>query len=300
MTSFLDGFKIGHYTDEANRTGCTVVLPPAGNVASCDVRGSSPSSRELILLDTARRLTEVHAILLTGGSAFGLAAADGVMAWLAEREIGYDTVVARVPIVPAAVIFDLGSGNPDERPGPLEGRAACVAATSSDIATGPVGAGTGATVGKWGDRENAVAGGLGIGHAEAEGLTVAALAVVNAVGDVLGADGRSIAGSSFDDGQVRAPRRPGTDDVAPGNTVLALVATQAHLDKREVNWLAGRGSDGVTTSIRPAHTRYDGDVCFAVAAPPPDRAAETNLDVLGVLATQAVANAVRDSVRTSG
>ena len=300
MTSFLDGFKIGHYTDEANRTGCTVVLPPAGNVASCDVRGSSPSSRELILLDTARRLTEVHAILLTGGSAFGLAAADGVVAWLAEHDIGYDTMVARVPIVPGAVIFDLGSGNPDARPGPQEGRAACEAATSSDIATGPVGAGTGATVGKWGDRENAVAGGLGIGHAEAEGITVAALAVVNAVGDVLGSDGRSIAGSSFEDGQVRAPRRPGTDDVAPANTVLALVATQARLEKREVHWLAGRGSDGVTTSIRPAHTRYDGDVCFAIAAPPPDGAPEADLDVLGVLATQAVAAAVRASVRASG
>jgi L-aminopeptidase/D-esterase-like protein len=300
MTSFLDGFKIGHYTDEVNRTGCTVILPPPGNVASCDVRGSSPSSRELILLDTARRLTEVHAILLTGGSAFGLAAADGVVAWLAEHDIGYVTMVARVPIVPAAVIFDLGSGNPDARPGPQEGRAACEAATSSDIATGPVGAGTGATVGKWGDRENAVAGGLGIGHAEAEGMKVAALAVVNAVGDVLGADGRSIAGSSFIDGKVQAPRRPGTDDVAPANTVLALVATQARLEKREVHWLAGRGSDGVTTSIRPAHTRYDGDVCFAIAAPPPDGAPEADLDVLGVLATQAVAAAVRDSVPTFG
>jgi L-aminopeptidase/D-esterase-like protein len=299
MTGFLEGFKIGHYTDEANRTGCTVVLPPEGNVASCDVRGSSPSSRELILLDSARRLTEVHAVLLTGGSAFGLAAADGVVAWLAERGIGYDTRVARVPIVPAAVIFDLGSGNPDARPGPPEGRAACEAATSSGIATGPVGAGTGATVGKWGALENAVAGGLGIGHAEAEGMTVAAVAVVNAVGDVIGADGRSIAGSSFEEGEVRAPRRPGTDDAAPTNTVLSLVATRARLDKREVNWLAGRGSDGVTTSVRPAHTRYDGDVCFAIAAPPRPGAAAANLDVLGVLATQAVATAVRDSVRAS-
>lgn len=296
MTDFLEGFKIGHYTDEANRTGCTVVLPPAGNVASCDVRGSSPSSRELILLDTARRLTEVHAVLLTGGSAFGLAAADGVVAWLAERGIGYDTMVARVPIVPAAVIFDLGSGNPDVRPGPREGRAACDAAASSGIPTGQVGAGTGATVGKWGDREKAVAGGLGIGRAEAEGMTVAAVAVVNAVGDVIGAEGSSIAGSSFEGG-VRAPRPPGIDDVPPVNTVLALVATHAHLDKREVNWLAGRGSDGVTNSVRPAHTRYDGDVCFAIASPPPAGAAEANLDVLGVLATQAVANAVRDSVR---
>jgi L-aminopeptidase/D-esterase-like protein len=297
MTDFLEGFKIGHYTDEANRTGCTVVLPPAGNVASCDVRGSSPSSRELVLLDPERRLTEVHAVLLTGGSAFGLAAADGVVAWLAEHDVGYDTPVARVPIVPAAVIFDLGSGNPDTRPGPQEGRAACEAAVSSGVATGPVGAGTGATVGKWGGFESAVRGGLGIGRAEAEGMTVAAVVVVNAVGDVVGSDGRSIAGSSLEDGRVRAPRRPDSEDAAPGNTVLALVATHAQLDKPEVKWLAGRGSDGVTASVRPAHTRYDGDVCFAIAAPRPAGAAETNLDVLGVLATQAVAGAVRNAVQ---
>lgn len=297
MTDFLQGFKIGHYTDEANLTGCTVVLPPAGNVTSCDIRGSSPASRELALLDLERRLTEVHAVLLTGGSAFGLAAADGVVAWLAEHDVGYDTTVARVPIVPAAVIFDLGSGNAEVRPGPQEGRAACEAATSSGIATGAVGAGTGATVGNWGGPESGVRGGLGIARAEAEGMTIAAIAVVNAVGDVLGPDGRSIAGSSLVDGQIRAPRPPGTDDAAPVNTVLALVATHAQLDKREVKWLAARGSDGVTISVRPAHTRYDGDVCFAIAAPPLDDAAETNLDVLGVLATQAVANAVRNAVQ---
>jgi len=297
MTDFLQGFKIGHHTDEANLTGCTVVLPPEGNVTSCDIRGSSPASRELALLDLERRLTEVHAVLLTGGSAFGLAAADGVVAWLAEHDVGYDTTVARVPIVPAAVIFDLGSGHAEVRPGPEQGRAACEAAVASGIATGPVGAGTGATVGNWGGPESGVRGGLGIARAEAEGMTVAAIAVVNAVGDVVGPDGHSIAGSSLVDGRVRAPRPPGTDDAAPVNTVLALVATHAQLDKREVKWLAARGSDGVTTSVRPAHTRYDGDVCFAIAAPPLDGAAETDLDVLGVLATQAVANAVRNAVR---
>ena len=293
MISFLEGFKVGHYTDAGNRTGCTVVLPPAGNVTSCDVRGSSPASRELVLLDLDRRLTEVHAVLLTGGSAFGLAAADGVMSWLAEHDIGYDTTVARVPIVPAAVIFDLGSGNPEARPGPDEGRAACEAA-ADDAATGPVGAGTGATVGKWGGLDNAVRGGLGMGHAEAEGMRVAAIAVVNAVGDVVGPDGSSVAGSSVTAGRVHAPR-PERSEVAPVNTVLALVATHARLDKREVKWLAGRGSDGITISVRPAHTRYDGDVCFAIAAPPKE-GPEANLDVLGVLATEAVAAAVRNAV----
>ncbi|MGH2752493.1 MAG: P1 family peptidase [Actinomycetota bacterium] len=295
MTVFLDGFKVGHYTDERNRTGCTVVLPPPGNVASCDVRGSSPGSRELASLDLERRLTEVHAVLLTGGSAFGLAAADGVMSWLAERNIGYETRVARVPIVPAAVIFDLAAGNAATRPGPEEGRAACDAATSKDIATGRVGAGTGATVGKWGGLEESVRGGLGIGRASSDDAVVGALAVVNAVGDVVDADGRSIAGSSAESGRVLAPRPPGTE-VAPVNTVLAVVATHATVDKRAVKWLAGRGSDGVTTSVRPAHTRYDGDVCFAVVAPLEAGAPEPDLDVLGVLATQAVARAVRNAV----
>ncbi|MGH2698112.1 MAG: P1 family peptidase [Actinomycetota bacterium] len=295
MTEFLEGFRVGHYTDEANRTGCTVVLPPAGNVTSCDVRGSSPASRELVLLDLDRRLTEVHAVLLTGGSAFGLAAADGVMTWLAEHDVGYHTLVARVPIVPAAVIFDLGAGNANARPGPSEGRAACEAASSSGIATGPVGAGTGATVGKWSGLEKAARGGFGIAHATAEGNRVAALAVVNAVGDVVSSDGSSLAGSSVEEGRLHGPRPPATE-VAPINTVLALVATRAALDKREVKWLAGRGSDGITTSVRPAHTRYDGDVCFAIAGPPAEGAAETNLDVLGVLATEAVASAVRNAV----
>lgn len=294
MTAWLDGFKIGHFTDEDNRTGCTVVLPPPGNVTSCDVRGSSPGSRELTLLDLDRRLTEVHALLLTGGSAFGLAAADGVVAWLAERDIGYDTRVARVPIVPAAVIFDLGAGNAAVRPGPDQGRAACVDARTTGIATGPVGAGTGATVGKWAGFDGAARGGLGLGHASSDGMRVAALAVVNSVGDVVGPDGNSIAGSSIASGEVRAPRTL-QSETAPTNTVLAVVATRAALDKREVKWLAGRGSDGITTSVRPAHTRYDGDVCFAVAAPSRDEPA-TNLDVLGVLATEAVAAAVRNAV----
>src|SRR5688572_7355940 len=147
------GWKVGHWTDAEARTGCTVLLPPPGNVCSCDIRGSSPSSRELTLLDLDRRLTEVHGVLLTGGSAFGLAAAEGVVSWLEEQGVGYETPVARVPIVPAAVIFDLGTGRPDVRPGPDEGRSACRAATGGTPARGPVGVGAGATAGKWAGRE---------------------------------------------------------------------------------------------------------------------------------------------------
>lgn len=294
VTSLHPGFKVGHWTDEVARTGCTVILPPPSNVTSCDIRGSSPGSRELELLHPDRKLSEIHALLLTGGSAFGLAAADGVVRWLSEAGLGYPTPVANVPIVPAAVVFDLGSGSPDVRPGPDAGYAACVAASEDDIATGTVGAGTGCTVGKWSGFEHRVTGGLGIATAEEAGAAVAALAVVNAVGDILDEHGEVIAGTS-------APRPayspPGPPEL-PANTVLAAVVTTARLDKRDVRFLATRGSDGITIAVRPAHTRYDGDVVFAIAAPDEEEpAAPASIDTLGFLATKAVAEAVRAAVR---
>jgi len=291
MSGLLAGFRVGHFTDENAATGCTVVLPPPGNVTSCDVRGSSPSSRELELLHLDRRLEEVHAVLLTGGSAFGLAAADGVMNWLAERGVGYRTAAAVVPIVPAAVIFDLLPGKASP-PRAAAGRAACEAATEEDVATGLVGAGRGATVGKWAGRQHASEGGLGLGHAASGGYQVGAVAVVNPVGDVISSQGAVIAGTTAARPRVTGP---GADEELPANTVLAMLATTASLDKRAVRWLAARGSDGVTVSVRPAHTRYDGDVTFACAAP--SRAdSPADLDVLGRLATEAVANAIRQAV----
>jgi len=246
-------------------------------------------------LDLHRRLTEVHAVLLTGGSAFGLAAADGVVTWLEERNIGYQTRIARIPIVPAAVIFDAAAGAPDLRPGAGAGRAACEVATDGPVELGRVGAGAGATVGKWAGFAHSRPGGLGIASAEAEGQRVSALVVVNSVGDVVAADGSILAGTSAPQtgGPIGAPPPPEND--APTNTVIGLVATQANLDKREVRWLAARGSDGVTVSVRPAHTRYDGDVMFAVAGPAPDEPGH-DLDLLGRLATEAVAAAVRAGV----
>jgi L-aminopeptidase/D-esterase-like protein len=291
--TFGAGWRVGHHTDPEGPTGCTVVIPPRGNVASCDIRGSSPGSRELASLDVQRKLTEVHAVLLTGGSAFGLAAADGVMSWLEAEGTGYQTPIGVIPIVPAAVVFDLGSANRAARPGPAAGRAACDAASEGTVATGRVGAGTGCTVGKWAGREFAAPGGLGFAR-ETEGpWSASALAVVNSVGDVLAADGTVLAGTTAENPTYRPP--PATD-VGPSNTVLAVVGFEATLDKRAVHWLSTRGSDGITTSVRPAHTRYDGDVVFAVAAPgPPGEPAD--LDVLGHLATRAVAAAVRDAVR---
>lgn len=295
MSSLGWGFKVGHCTNAEASTGCTVILPPAGNVTSCDIPGSSPGSREIESLHPDKRLTEIHGLLLTGGSAFGLAAADGVMDFLAERGIGYRTRVATIPIVPAAVVFDLGAGRADVRPGREHGYAACVDATEDDVATGRVGAGTGCTVGKWAGFEHLAPGGLGIATVEESGVVVSALAVVNAVGDVHDRDGSVIAGTSNPDPRYLPPSY--TDEDFSGNTVLAAVVTQARLDKRDVRFLASRGSDGITTSIRPAHTRYDGDAVFAIAAPPPKDAPPANLDILGFLATQAVAEAVRNAVR---
>ncbi len=288
------GFKVGHWTEPEVRTGCTVIIPPRGNVSSCDIRGSSPSSREIEHLNPDRRLTETHAILLTGSSAFGLAAADGVVEWLAEKGIGYDTRAAVVPIVPAAVILDLGVTLPDSRPGPPEGRAACEDATEDERPGGRVGAGAGATVGKWAGFEHRSPGGIGFGHASEGDLEVSALSVVNAVGDVLDEDGTVIAGTTSSEPRLFPPPQP-TQPV-PGNTVLTLVATRATLEKRDVRWIASRGSDGVTVSVRPAHTRYDGDVTFAVAAPGERPAEQVEIDILGALATTAVARAVRNAV----
>jgi L-aminopeptidase/D-esterase-like protein len=287
------GFRVGHWTDADARTGCTVILPPRGNVSSCDIRGSSLASRELISLAPQRPRTEIHGLVLTGGSAFGLATADGVMHWLESQGIGYETPVGLVPIVPAAGIFDLGAGRADVRPGPEQGRAACAAATDS-FETGRVGAGTGATAGKWGGPEFAVPGGLGAARIEEAGHTVHALAVVNPVGDVLAEDGRVLAGTTAPDPE-RAWREA-RDLRSPTNTVLAVVTIEGTLQKPEVAWLAGRASDGVTASVRPAHTRYDGDVSFAIAAPGPNPA---DVDVLGALVPRAVAAAIRAAVTDS-
>lgn len=295
MTTGLgSGFRVGHWTEPSGATGCTVVLPPAGNVTSCDIRGSSPSTREIEHLHPDRKLTEVHGLLLTGGSAFGLAAADGVVRWLAERDVGYKTAITKVPIVPAAVIFDAAAGDASLRPGPEAGWAACEAAQDGVVATGPVGAGAGATAGKWAGFEHRSRGGLGTATATSAELSVSALAVVNAVGDVIAADGSVLAGTRSAEPRYQPPGRG--SDGPPLSTVLAVLALEADLDKRDVRFLASRGSDGITVAVKPAHTRYDGDVVFAVAAPRGRLTAPEELDVLGHLATEAVAGAVRNAV----
>lgn len=289
-----DGVRVGHWTAPSGASGCTVVLPPPGNVSSYDLRGSSPGSREIATLDPDRQRTEIHGILLTGGSAFGLSAADGVMRWLEENEIGFKTPIATIPIVPAAVIFDAGAGDPDSRPGPEAGYAACAAAVDDVVATGRVGAGAGATAGKWAGREYFVPGGLGICVARQDELEVRALAVANPFGDIVNEDGSVLAGTSSPAPVMRPP--PAEPRVA-WNTVLVVVTTVATLGRGDVRFVAARASDGITQSIRPAHTRYDGDVAFAVAIPPQgDEPGVGDLDRLAVLASSATAAAIRAAV----
>ncbi len=256
MLTDVAGIEVGHWTDPVARTGCTVVLVPEGTVASGEVRGGAPASRELDLLAPERLVDRVDAVLLTGGSAFGLAAADGVMAWLEERGRGFATPAGPVPIVPTMGIFDLAVGAADVRPGPAEGRAACDAATAGPVEHGAVGAGTGATTGKWRGPDHVAPGGLGGATVRAGDLVVSALVVVNAYGSI-DRDGTGLAG--VEDVVAATPPAP------LGNTTIGVVATNARLDKVGCLVVAQGGHDGLARGIVPPHTRLDGDALVTVA-----------------------------------
>ncbi|HLA68802.1 MAG TPA: P1 family peptidase [Bacteroidota bacterium] len=296
----VPGFKVGHYTDSVNMTGCTVVLCLPKTCASCEVRGNSPGSRETALLAPEKSMQEVHAILLTGGSAFGLAAADGVMQWLSDHEIGYETPWVRVPIVPAAVVFDLNVGNSRVRPGPREGQKACEAAGDMPVQEGNVGAGTGATVGKWAGKDTWMKGGIGSAAQQVGSLIVGALVVVNAVGDILDEKGAILAGArnqakSFLAGAdpVRTFARGKVLDAS--NTTLAVVATNAGLTKLQLFRISQRMHDGFARAIAPVHTSYDGDVSFALS----HGTVKADPDVVAELAAELVSQSVRRAVRAA-
>jgi len=305
MITRVAGIRVGHATDLEGITGCTVVLPPPGTIASGSVRGGAPGTRETDLLRPGTLVEEVHAVLLSGGSAFGLAAADGVVRWLEERGIGFDAGVARVPIVPAAILFDLGVGDPARRPGPEEGYAACEAA-GEEVQEGSVGAGTGATVAKSAGPERGVKGGVGTASAEEDGVIVGALAVVNALGEIVEDDGTVIAGPREASAEVTGiqgslpmPITPPVDPPGgrppdPGmNTTLVVVATDARLNKERAHLLSLAGHEGLTRAIRPAHTLWDGDAVFTLAT----GTAEAAQPLVERLASDAVAEAIRRAVR---
>ena len=295
------GLTVGHWTDLEAATGCTVVLCDGdGAVAGVDVRGSAPGTRETDLLDPVNAVQRVHAVLIGGGSAFGLDAAGGVMHWLEEQGRGVEVGALRVPIVPAAVLFDLPVGRPDVRPDAAAGEAACEAAGRGPVPQGCVGAGTGATVGKVPGFEHATKSGLGSASVRlAGGVTVGALVAVNAAGDVVDpASGSVVAGPRREGGGfIRTTEwlREHPPEVGVGqSTTLAVVATDAELTKPEAAKVAQMAHDGLARTIDPVHTMLDGDTVFALAT----GAAGVRADVtaVGAAAAAALAEAVLAAV----
>jgi L-aminopeptidase/D-esterase-like protein len=297
------GLRVGHCTHARRPTGCTVVLTPEGAVGGVDVRGAAPGTRETELLSPLNAVEQVHAVLLAGGSAFGLDAAGGVMRWLDERGHGIAVGPARVPIVPAAILFDLWVGDPSIRPDAAAGYAACEAARAQPVAEGNVGAGAGASVGKLFGIARAMRGGIGSASITVDGITVGALVAVNAIGDVVDpsngrvvagartADGRTLLGTmaALRRGEVPAPLQVGSA------TTLGIVATDAVLTKAQANKLAQMAHDGLARTINPVHTMTDGDTIFALATGASGRGA--HLTLLGAFAAEATATAVLRAVR---
>lgn len=301
----VPGIKVGHFTDQDAITGCTVVRCPPGTVGAVDVRGGAPGTRETDLLQAHNLVEEVTAIALSGGSAFGLATADGVVRWHVERGLGYQSrsgVV--VPIVPAAILFDLTIGDPQVRPGADAGYNACGAATAEPVSMGSIGAGTGARVAAIRGNERASKGGLGSAAIVLpNGLIVAALMAVNAVGNVIDKAGRVIAGLRSADGSgfdsvletmvdlTHNARAVGANE----STVIGVVATNGALNKAKATKVAQMAHDGVARAVNPAHTMFDGDTIFALATG--EVAADPT--VVGAYAAEAVAEAIRRAVQSA-
>lgn len=294
----VPGIRVGHETNLEAATGCTVILCETPAVGGVDVRGGAPATRETDVLRPMHLVEEVHAVVLTGGSAFGLDVAGGVMRYLDEQGQGFDTGVARVPIVPAAAIFDLGLGSASVRPDAEAGYRACERATRAGTSQGNVGAGTGATVGKMAGPAFMMKGGLGSASARLNAETVVgALVVVNAAGDVIDPQTQSI---------IAGARNPpgGFLFAHPaGNTTLAVIATNAALSKEEINKVAQMAHNGLAQTLRPAHTMFDGDTVFALAlgeraerqSDPESAAIQTS--TIGAAAASVLARAIVKAVR---
>ncbi|MFN2271221.1 MAG: P1 family peptidase [Anaerolineae bacterium] len=302
----VPGIRVGHATDLEGLTGCTVVLCEKGAVGGVDQRGGAPGTRETDLLRPLHLVQDVHAVLLAGGSAYGLAAADGVMRYLEERGVGLNARVAKVPIVPAAILFDLDIGDPKARPDAGSGYAACQAATDTPVAEGNVGAGTGATAGKILGPGRAMKTGLGSTAVElGGGLVVGALVVANPLGDVVESrTGEILAGArsltSDEPADTLAVMRSlvgkASLKFASSNTVIGVVATNARLNKEQTNKVAQMAQDGVARAVRPAHTLFDGDTLFALSTG--NKRADVNL--IGAYAAEVVAEAIARGAQAAG
>ena len=294
LTAIAD-ITVGHATDSTARTGCTVVLCPAGATAGVDVRGAAPGTRETEALRPGRLVQKAHAVLLTGGSAFGLDAAGGVVQYLEEQNVGFPAGPVRVPIVPAAVIFDLGVGDAKVRPDKEMGYQACLNATDEPVVMGAIGAGTGATVGK-APGVTSSPGGLGSACMRLDsGLVVAAIVVVNALGNVVHPrTGEILAGGKENGDFVDITERLLNADLVQGtNTTIGVVATNATLSPAEVHRVAEMAHDGMARAIRPAHTMFDGDTLFALAT---GSHTGSSVNAVGILAAEVVAKAIVNAV----
>jgi L-aminopeptidase/D-esterase-like protein len=310
MSAITDvaGILVGHYTDPRRPTGCTAIVTPDGALAAVDVRGAAPGTRETDLLDPANLVDRVHAIMLSGGSAFGLAAAHGAMRWLEENGHGFPAAGLTVPIVPSAVLFDLQIGDPRIRPDDAAGHAACAAAPSAPPAEGSVGAG--ATVGKLFGIERAMKSGIGTASARIGAVTVGAIVAVNAVGDVLDETGDVLAGARDSAmGTTRIGTAPSLmrgvmppDLMAGMATTIGCVATDAVLTKAQAKRLAQVAHDGLARRLNPAHTMWDGDTVFALVTG--RSGLPGNMMLLAVMAAgvmaEAVLRAVRHATRVAG
>ncbi len=301
----VPGIKVGHFTLTERPTGCTVILTETGAVASVDVRGGAPGTRETDLLNPVNHVQKVNAIVLSGGSAFGLDAASGVVRYLDERDFGYDVRIAKVPIVPAAILFDLGvGGKPKVRPTAECGYAAALAATDGPVAEGSIGAGAGATVGKMAGPTRMTKSGIGTASITlADGLVVAALVAVNAAGDIIDpATGRVVAGVRTADGKGFADARVMLRSGAVGrplaarpveNTTIGVVATNAALTKVQALKVAQMAHDGYARAISPVHTPGDGDTIFAIATGTAAGEVEDGrMGIIGALAAEVMADAI--------
>ena len=297
----IPGIRVGHVTNLEAGTGCTVILCDTPAVGGVDVRGGAPATRETDLLRPMNLVDGINAVLLTGGSSFGLDAASGVMRYLEERGIGFDTGVTHVPLVPAAAIFDLSFGSASIRPDADAGYRACERASSDEVAQGTVGAGTGAAVGKMAGPASMMKGGLGSASMQLpDGSLVGAIVAVNALGDVIDPGTQHvIAGARNPDGNGFIAANPF------GNTTIAVVATSAALTREQANKMAQMAHDGMAQAIRPAHTMFDGDTVFALALGPTSQQlqnpqlAAAHISAIGAAAATTLARAIVKAVRNA-
>ncbi len=292
------GITAGHYTDEQNKTGCTVIMCKQGAVCGVDVRGSAPGTRETDLLKPENLVQKVHAIVLSGGSAFGLDSACGVMEYLRDKNVGLDTGYAKVPIVPAAVLYDFGVGSNSVYPTKENGYAACKNASSEPLAQGQAGAGTGATVGKALGPQFAQRGGIGTCSIKLDnGVVIAAVTAVNALGDIVDENGEIIAGAKdkgeFLDICKTSLNQSRLSGIKGANTTIGVLATNAKMTKVQANKLASVCQDGLAVSIRPSHTMFDGDTYFAMST----NEAEMDFTRLCTLAVGCVSKSIENAVR---